>query len=406
MVVGQNPGEEEEASGVPFVGATGTYMGRHFFPPAGLARGEVSIANTYRCRWQGENELPELKTQLARQAMLHCTQAHFKVPNGTRLIVAQGAYALYMLTGEGLGKGRTVSGWRGYALPYTPAPRTPVPSLDIWTPRPTDLPVLVTLHLAALLRDMSMYPALQHDWAKVPLMLAGKWPVPMPPIEAVAPSEWPEEIAFDTEYNPVTRELHRFSVAGEAQGATRTWVVEAHDAPYTTPFTGVKRVWTQNAWADLPYWRRFGGQLTSVEDTMLAHSVLWSDMPHDLEFLGSLYGLTNRWKHLMYGNPTVYAGADAFNTLAVGQSLQRQLARDPGSEYVYRHAVLPLIPIIERAEADGQLVDQVRAKLIARALAEKTKRAAVRAQAVVGWPINIGSPPQVARELYDIAGVK
>src|SRR5262245_41101390 len=60
FVTGQNPGQEEEDSGKPFVGATGRQMESKYFKQAGLERGKVSIGNALRCRWQGSNELPPL----------------------------------------------------------------------------------------------------------------------------------------------------------------------------------------------------------------------------------------------------------------------------------------------------------------------------------------------------------
>jgi uracil-DNA glycosylase family 4 len=405
LVVMQNPGAEEEAAGKPAVGATGQFQQRHFFPPAGLVRGQTSIANAYRCRHKHTNELPELNSQVARQALTHCTNAHFKLPEGVKLIVAQGAYALYMLTGEGLGDNRTVSSWRGYALKYNPMPR-PLwsPPTDIWTPGPNDIPVLATLHVASLFQDMKMYPALQHDWSKVPLMLSRKWPLPLPTI--LGPQDvdlWPGTLAFDTEYDPTTRQLHRFSVSGcLLRDEPKVWVIEASEAHMVPDFRYVTKAITQNALADLPYWRQFGGNPSVIEDEMLAHSVLWSDLPHDLEFLGSLYGYTNRWKHLMHGNPRVYSAADAYNELAVWLALEKQLKHDEASRYIYYQSVLPLVPIIEKAEKPGQRVHQERTKVIATALKRRTEAARLKAQAVCGWPINVGSTDQVRHELYTV----
>lgn len=111
LVYGQNPGEEEERQGRPFVGKTGQEMERTYFPVAGLVRGEnVSIGNALRCRWQGGNTLPSGKVLDA--AIAHCTQAHLRVPGGTRLIVAQGAVAWKALGGPG-----KISDWRGFLKP-------------------------------------------------------------------------------------------------------------------------------------------------------------------------------------------------------------------------------------------------------------------------------------------------
>ena len=50
FVLGQNPGEEEEAEHIPFTGRTGQRMDKRFLPLAGLTRGEnVSVGNVYKC---------------------------------------------------------------------------------------------------------------------------------------------------------------------------------------------------------------------------------------------------------------------------------------------------------------------------------------------------------------------
>jgi uracil-DNA glycosylase len=124
-------------------------MMAEYFPLAGLERGQnVSICNTIKCRWRGTNELPPLgrKEKLAEQAVKHCMQAHWRRPEGTKLLVAQGEYALYGLTGQ-----RSISKWRGWLLPSDGSTEY---LTQVWKPRPTDIPVLATMHLAALYHDL------------------------------------------------------------------------------------------------------------------------------------------------------------------------------------------------------------------------------------------------------------
>src|SRR5262249_6864545 len=115
LVLGQNPGADEEREGRPFVGRTGEMMVREWLPRAGLIRGEnVSIANTLRCRWQGPqgrtNNLPNGK--VLNEAIRHCTESYFRVPAGTKLIVAQGAVAWKAMGGPG-----SITDWRGFLKP-------------------------------------------------------------------------------------------------------------------------------------------------------------------------------------------------------------------------------------------------------------------------------------------------
>jgi uracil-DNA glycosylase family 4 len=113
FVLGQNPGEDEEKQGKPFVGKTGQVMMSTYFPAAGLVRGEnVSIGNVLRCRWQGTNNLPTGKTLY--QAIIHCTKSYLSIPSSTRLIVAQGALALKAVAPT---KSYSIQDWRGFLIP-------------------------------------------------------------------------------------------------------------------------------------------------------------------------------------------------------------------------------------------------------------------------------------------------
>src|SRR5437899_115733 len=82
FIMGQNPGADEEAEGKPFVGRTGEFMMREFFPEAGLTRGEnVSLGNAlcYRFEVDGKrtNKVPSGKALTA--AIEQCA-AHILIP--------------------------------------------------------------------------------------------------------------------------------------------------------------------------------------------------------------------------------------------------------------------------------------------------------------------------------------
>lgn len=420
MVVGQNPGAEEERVGKPFVGKTGQMQEADFFPLAGLARGAVSIGNAIRCRLDDSNELPELDKPELRQAIEHCTRAHLKLPSGVRLLVAQGKHALYALTGEGRGaedtgedeeKGnsaRTITGWRGWVLPYQPSNGGPQWKPEkVWTPGfESDLPVLAVNHLAALFRNPKMRLSMLRDWAKVPLILGGQWPEPMPPIltERVWPLDGPW--AFDTEFVPETNYLIRYSFAKRSGSQAAVYVIEGTQSRSTE---GRVRLILHNADADLDHWESLTGlswDQYDLDDTMHADAVLWGGQPHGLNYLGSLYARTNRWKHLVKTNPVQYSGGDALGTWDVWQALQPQLQRDPGSLQVYQTQQLPLVHVIRRAGAPGLKLNQQKVEQALVDLEAKGRDATVLAQAAAGFPLNLGSNPQVAQQLYLREGIK
>ena len=418
FILGQNPGAQEEAQGQPFIGPTGQTMMKNYFPLAGLERGkDVSIGNAIRCRLHGGNDLPPLdkKDHLAEKALSHCRDAHLKIPDSTKLIVAQGEYALRSLTGE-----KGIMTWRGWLLPQQDAQ---VDRSIIYTPELVEglvsqPPVYATMHLATLFHDPALRVTMQADWHKISRILAGTWPLKMPWLEARLPPVWPREFAFDTEYVPDTGKLIRVSLATEDR---TVWVVEADTIEYGMVTKSGTRVIMQNAVADLPY---LDGLVdldhVEIEDTMLVHSCLWQGagenedtaggksrgLPHSLDFLASIYGSINRSKHLAQVSPRLYSGADALITLDVWNGLKGELARDPQSEWIYRNSVLPMAKVIWRAHQRGLRINKPRVKQVKEELSEITQKAEEMAQASVGYPLNLGSSQQVARQLYKIEGIK
>ena len=119
MVLGQNPGAEEEASGRPFCGATGQLQDTRFLPLAQLERGKnVHVANLLKCRWTAgghkTNDLP--KGKILQEAVAHCTQAHLDIPIGTKTVIVQGKHAASWVRQQNT----SVDQWRGRVLHPVP----------------------------------------------------------------------------------------------------------------------------------------------------------------------------------------------------------------------------------------------------------------------------------------------
>ena len=179
-----------------------------------------------------------------------------------------------------------------------------------------------------------------------------------------------------------------------------------------------------NAPADLPHLRGFDPQTVNIEETMYSHAVLWTGRvetddqkgkqggasSHTLNFLGSIYGRTNRWKHLSRIAPRVYAGGDALGTMdawATGLhgGLSGELDRDPQTKWVYENLQKPLIPIIMKAHQRGIATDREATKIALRAISEEQRTFEMRAQAYAGFPINLRSPAHVAFWLFTVEQV-
>lgn len=141
MFVGEGPGADEDAQGLPFVGRGGQLL-NNMIGAMGLKREQVYIANVVKCR-PPNNRTPEPD------------EAHTCVPFlfnqidviRPQVIVALGQTAVTYLTGER----RPLSGWRGNVHPFRYGAK-----------------LIVTYHPAFLLRDPNQK---KHAWADLQIAM-------------------------------------------------------------------------------------------------------------------------------------------------------------------------------------------------------------------------------------------
>lgn len=391
----------------PMIGKSGYALDKTFLPLAGLTRDDVECCNVVRCRLGNSNDLPPLTTTMARTMVEHCQRAYWKEPADGTTLVALGAYALWALTGEyegddddadsaedDLRASKSIDGWRGWLLPYRPIHH------EGYEGNPRALDVFATYHPAFYWRAHWLKPVGKMDWARLGRYMRGTWPEPFPHMMQHEPGvHWPHTLAFDTEYNMWTKEMHRYSAAWrDGRGEALVHVVEAADVGRYGRVQPPDTIIMQNAEADWPYITSVFGSLPETwHDTMYAHAVLYGTLRHSLDFMGSLYARHNRWKHLQQSDPLTYSGMDALATYDIWQQLSRELARDVDSQTLYEHELKPLLPhVMARPSV------RLNAMHIAEAASELKKEQAqleLQGQAVAGWPISISSPDQVARWL-------
>ena len=378
---------------------------RDYYKLAGLASAQVSVSHAVRCGVTLPAPVSPAQWEAGKRGDLErgvrfCDRAHGGVRSrgsvgSVGLVVALGDLALQSATGQ-----RSAHEWRGCLLPYQSKSDSWLN--DIWTPGQGETSTLAMVPLEDLHGLPTLGYAMQSDWKKVGKVLRGEWPVKWPGFITEPPKQWPRVSAFDTEFDPRTGVLERYSLyAGQGQ----PWVIEASNVQ-RLELPGEVTVVMHNVEADIAHLQGFlqGGSI-KTEDTMLMHSVLWSDLPHSLEYLGSVFARINRWKHLFHRNSKVYSGGDALGTWDVYVGLVREMQADPQSAWVYRNAVFPLTSTIMEAEIAGLRVDQDRVQT---ALAYHTAlqdEAEQEAQAYSGYPMNLGSPDQIGRWLYEVERV-
>lgn len=417
--------EYTEVQPQPLIGATGQQFNNRFLPLAQLQRSEISIGNAIRCRpgmslgLKKPDDLPVITTKMRLEhssadivnALKHCRDAHLHIPDSVTTIVAMGRYAMFQLTGiqneesEYSKKQGVVESWRGYAVD--------IPTTNSWNTVDTSyyhplLPdnrhVYFMMHLAALNYGSNkrfMHATLQ-DFAKLRLLLDNKWPMALPTWSSTQPTVWPSYAAFDTEYIPDANILLRWSLCDTDNNL---YCVESDDT-MSNNITIQPRstVLIQNALADIAHLSTLVDiSMVNIEDMMLAHSVLWTGEPHNLNYINSVYGSLNRYKHLSSDNPQLYSALDAHQPMYMWQHyFLPAFKADPLSWRVYKKYRLPLINIINKAQLNGVKVDTSKLTEVQLILQERIARYKQEAVELTGDPLfKLSGRKQVMEYIYD-----
>ena len=280
----------------------------------------------------------------------------------------------------------------------------------------TEPAILAVLHNAELFRDPKWAWAAVKDWEKIRRFLAGTWPLEKPPAWTEGRAEewfrlahqhapW---VVIDTEYNPKSHKLYLIGLGYPGAPATLhiRWAGEdvALYGRLLHDLARVKGLVFQNAQADLLSLHRAGlldyADCVRVDDTLLAHGVLWSEWPHDLDFLSSIYGHHGRSKHLRDVDVILYNQGDVLDTISTWEALLGEFARDPASKTIYEEQSLKLLPIVWEAKLHGLRVNTERVEAAHTDYTARRDVAQRMAWAWCGWPINLASNPQLSWYLY------
>jgi DNA polymerase I len=157
-----------------------------------------------------------------------------------------------------------------------------------------------------------------------------------------------------------------------------------------------------------------------AEDTMLESYVLDSTKRHDMDSMAlSMLGhntihfvdvagkgakqLTFNQIDLEQAGP--YAAEDADITLQLHEKLSSDLRAQPTLLKVYREIEMPLLPILQRIEHEGVMIDvamlQKQSKQLAKRMAEVQKQV----YEIAGEPFNLASPKQLGMILFEKMGI-
>ena len=243
-----------------------------------------------------------------------------------------------------------------------------------------------------------------------------------------------ELIAFDTEtdaLDPMRANLVGISVAVESGRAA--YMPLAHNYPGAPPQLDRALVLAalrplledeskskvgQHGKYDMHVLRRHGIAVRGyAQDTML-ESFVWNATAtrHDMDSLALRYlgystikfadvaGKGTKqipFSQVALDDATRYAAEDADITLRLHRVLHSKLLGEPSLERVYREIEMPLVPVLERIEANGVLVDAAELRRQSHDLAKRMHAAQQQAYAVAGRPFNLDSPKQLQAILFN-----
>ena len=242
------------------------------------------------------------------------------------------------------------------------------------------------------------------------------------------------EFAFDTETDSLdalcanlvgvslcttVAEACYIPVGHDAPGAppqlTVAEVLDALRPAFTDP---AKRKIGQHGKYDLHVLRCHGLEVRGyADDTMLESFVLNATATrHDMDSLASRYlgyetvkfanvagkGVKQiPFSQVALDDATRYAAEDADVTLRLHRVLAPRVAAEPVLQQVYRGIEVPLVPVLERIEANGVLVDVAELRRQSTDLAKRMLDAQERATGLAGRPFNLDSPKQVCELLFE-----
>lgn len=414
VLVGEAPGADEELQGKPFVGSSGTLLWT-CLSKLGINRSDVYVTNVIKVR-PPQNKLERL------HELGHTIEEFYpelfdeiksREPN---LVVAIGGVALKALCGLD-----SPTKWRGSLL-----------SSDTLG----GIKVLPIEHPSYCLRQWNRVHILNHDIKKL-----------------TVESEFPEIRRIEREYiiNPTfdqaISELNRLEnslvpIVIDLETTMKGGIIKcvglsnskekAVCIPFVKSMTPcwsesetrllwerithlllTKKIIAQNAQFEMTQLApHTGGKMRIYFDTMRAHTLLYSELPHGLDFLTSIYTDLAYYKDDgKVGDETggfdklqIYNCKDCVATYEVYEKLSEEL-REAGQESFYHKFDTPLLHCLWRAQRRGVRIDMEALKEHREFIGSELEGAQRELDECVGYPVNVKSTKAMAKLLYEELGL-
>jgi uracil-DNA glycosylase family 4 len=415
LIVGEAPGENEVSQARPFCGRSGKFLDGAL-NAVGLRRRQFNIVNVVPFRPPGNDISKWFPKGEPNDAVVEGTRRlrdyiHRSKP---RAILALGNTALWALVGK-----RGISDRRGSIYEWVDDPTTGLSANAVQR-----IPVLPTLHPAAVLRESTLANLFARDLARFKQLATG----------LIQPAEPERELVLFPSGGTLQAAVERLlrarflSVDIETGGGRLQCVGFASEPGFSVciPADTDERIEAisvllaseipkvfHNAPYDVAYLRhhnnaRIGGEL---HDTLGMAQALHPELPRDLGTLTSLYTLQPYYKDLGtlwkkdadYETYWRYNALDCACTIEIFQVLKEKLVQyDLWSVYERTRRVLP--HAIDMA-CRGIKYDERRAVQLAGRADREVQRLQRILDGRAGGPINVNSHPQTTKLLYDTWGL-
>jgi uracil-DNA glycosylase len=433
LIVGQNPGQQEDREGRPFVGPSGKIL------KAQLAKAElgtlfgpkVRYTNVVRCLTP-DNREPTAKEIKACKPYL---DAEIKLI-APKYIVPLGALAT-----KAIAKAKVTTA-HGQMIPQE------------------DRIVCATYHPAATFRDPSKLQVIQQDFARLKRQIDGTLGATQDAFkyrvvtdrsilkEFFEAFDAADEYAYDTETNGLFLKKPDFKIRSIAFALPEcSWVIplEMPGGYYRGDYNAQAALFrvlarkAQNKWAAVFHGkydsaavrRAYDVSLPYHFDAMLAHYLLDENQDHDLKYVARIeldcpeYDLDKKlkisddeekWLPLIQVPENrekywEYNARDAWNTLHLAYKFADKFRRNASLRRLFNALIIPSSYALETIEAEGLPVDHAQymrmetETLFARNTAERTLNKAVEALRESEATVNWNSPQQIAKVLYEDVGL-
>lgn len=426
LMVGQNPGQQEDRKGKPFIGPSGQIL-KAQVAKARLADLKIRYTNVVRCLTP-DNREPTPKEIKACKPYL---DAEIKLVD-PKYIVPLGAVAT-----KAVAKAKVTTAHGQMIKQFTIA-------------RGGNRITMPTYHPAATFRDPSKLQVIQQDFARLKRQIDGTLGATQDAFkhrivttrsilkEFLEAFDAADEYAYDTETNGLFLRKPDFKIRSIAFALLGcSWVIplempgsiyEGDHNAQSALFRVLARK-AEDKWAAVFHGKYDSGAVRSAYavalpyhfDAMLAHYLIDENQDHDLKYVARTeldcpeYDLDKKlkisdneekWLPLMQIPENrekywEYNARDAWNTLHLAHKFAKRFRRDVPLRRLFNNLVMPSSYALEAVEAEGLPVDHGKYAEMETRISFERDAAMQMLNETTGKKINWNSNPQVAKILFE-----